>query len=163
MFLIHQQLTWKLYQVCNSVLSPHTHFHIHLRQPSESYRTWRSMKAALAAMANSHETTSVMWTAILFTQEQHRLEMWFREMSVWATRNHPGHDRYLQFKYRLKSLVITKITFSSEHWAKISILVNHKEEKEEPARIFIGHRFGAGPKVFFLTTISAKGTICGFS
>ena len=59
-----------------------------------------------------------------------------------------------------KSLVIIKITFCSQHQAKISMPVNHKEE---PAGVFIGHWLDAGPKEFFLSTISAKGAICGFS
>lgn len=70
-------------------------------------------------------------------------------MIIGATRNHLGHNQCLQAGYRLKSLVILKIPFSSGHRAKISIPVNHKEEREEPAGVFIGHCLGAGPNVFF--------------
>lgn len=48
-------------------------------------------------------------------------------------RNSPAHNQCHPFYYRLESLVIIKITFSSRHWSKISIPVSHKEEKEKPA------------------------------
>ena len=50
-----------------------------------------------------------------------------------------SRPKCLQFQYILQSLAIIKITFYSRHQAKISIPVNHKEEEEEPAVVFIGH------------------------
>ena len=91
--------------------------------------------------------TVIIWTGIpSFTQSMDLRCDLDKERLGYEKSSRP---KCLQFQYILQSLAIIKITFYSQHQAKISIPVSHKEKEEEPAVVFIGHWLEAATNVFF--------------
>lgn len=108
-----------------SILLSHTLTHIypHLTQPFASCPDGQRGQCFLP-LSSTIKKTVIMSTGIL--APTHSTDLRY-DLEEWS-----GYKKScrLQFWSRLKSLLIIKITFSSQHWAKISNPGNRRGEKK---------------------------------